>query len=295
MDDPTNTPTPRIQSSTTCINHQLRMLDFQARRAICENTIARSAEIAASTSGGSLDSTFVSSQLPPLTPSHPDFPDLARKPIEIHNSDSFALARSLKPTIGKVGVLNLASNYEVGGGWRQTISTTQEEALCYSSTLYATLKPEWYPWPNLGPGSCAGIFSPDVVVFKDTLDNDCVELPEQRRSVLAVITVAAPCSPKLNSDGEGFAKENDLEDLRERILLVLRVAATNRITNLVLGAMGCGAYRCPPRLVAQEMRKALESHEFEGWFECVDFAVYAAGPMGKRNLEVFKDVFENAG
>jgi uncharacterized protein (TIGR02452 family) len=270
------------------------MLDYQARRKICEDTIARSAEIAASTSEASLDSIFISSQLPALARSRPDFPNLTRKPIEIHNSDSFALARNLKPSTGKVGVLNLASNYEVGGGWRQTISKTQEEALCYSSSLYATLKPEWYPWPNIGLGSCAGIFSPDVVVFKDTLDDDCVELPEQQRHVLAVVTVAAPCAPKLTDDGENFTVESDLQDLRERILLILRMAATNKVTNLVLGAMGCGAYRCPPRLVAQEMKSALESDEFEGWFECVDFAVYAAGPMGKRNLEVFKEIFEHA-
>lgn len=269
------------------------MLDYQTRRKICEDTIARSAEIAASTAGGSLDSTFISSQLPPLARSHPDFPDLGCKPIQIHDSDAFALARTLSCN-GKVGVLNLASNYEPGGGWRRTLSKTQEEALCYASTLYATLKPEWYPWPNTGPGSCAGIFSPDVVVFKDTLDNDCVELPEQQRQVLAVFTVAAPCLPKLTEDGESFAIESDLLGLRDRILLVLRVAAANKVTNLVLGAMGCGAYGCPPRFVALEMKRALELDEFNGWFDCVQFAVYAAGSVGKQNLEVFTKVFEHA-
>jgi uncharacterized protein (TIGR02452 family) len=66
----------------------------------------------------------------------------------------------------------------------------------------------------------------------------------------------------------------------------------NKVTNLVLGAMGCGAYQCPPRAVAQEMKKALEREEFDGWFERVVFAVYAAGPTGKQNFEVFKEVFE---
>jgi uncharacterized protein (TIGR02452 family) len=132
-------------------------------------------------------------------------------------------------------------------------------------------------------------------VFKDTLDNDCVELPEQQRHVLAVITVAAPCAPKLKKNEENFASKSDLQDLREKILLVLRLAARNTVTNLVLGAMGCGAYRCPPGLIAREMKSALESDEFKGWFNCVDFAVYAAGPTGKQNLEVFKDVFEYGG
>jgi uncharacterized protein (TIGR02452 family) len=267
------------------------MLDLATRRKICEDTIARSDSIAASTPGGSLTSTFIPSQLTPLHKARSSYPALTLKPIEIHNSDAFALARTRYPSSGRVGVLNLASDQQPGGGWRYTLSATQEEALCYSSTLYATFKPEWYPWPNMGPGSCAGIFSPDVVVFRDSLDNDLVELPTHQWHVLAVITVAAPCRPQLTDDGEGFANESELRDLREKILLILRLAAGNGVTSLVLGAMGCGAYGCPPRAVAEEMKKALEMDEFSGWFEDVGFAVYAAGPSGKRNLEAFREVF----
>lgn len=44
--------------------------------------------------------------------------------ISICNSDAFALARSFQPSGGKVGVLNLASDREPGGGWRYTLSAT---------------------------------------------------------------------------------------------------------------------------------------------------------------------------
>ena len=189
-------------------------------------------------------------------------------------------------------MLNLASDIEPGGGWRYTLSTTQEEALCYSSTLYATLRPEWYPWPNTGPGSCAGIFSPDVVVFRDTLAHELAEFSKIQRHVLSVITVAAPCLPKLTNDGAQFARDSDLNDLREKILLILRIAAGNGVTSLVLGAMGCGAYRCPPKVVAEEMKRLIETEEFHGWFENLVFAVYAAGPTGRNNLTVFRTVFE---
>jgi uncharacterized protein (TIGR02452 family) len=270
------------------------MIDLAARRRVCEDTVARSTAIAESTPGGSLASSFIPSQLPPLSKSHPTYPNLTlKKPIEIYNSDTFALARTLEPNNGKVGVLNLASDEEPGGGWRYTLSATQEEALCYSSTLFATFKPEWYPWPNTGPGSCAGVFSPDVVVFRDTLDNDLVELPTNQHHVLAVITVAAPRGPKVTEDKESFADESELRDLQEKIMFVLRMAAGNGVTSLVLGAMGCGAYGCPPKAVAEEMKRALEMDEFSGWFEDVVFAVYAAGPSGKRNLKVFQEVFGN--
>jgi hypothetical protein len=42
------------------------------------------------------------------------------------------------------------------------------------------------------------------------------------------------------------------------------------------------------------MKEALEGEEFKGWFESVAFAVYAAGPAGKRNLQIFQEVFEGA-
>lgn len=268
------------------------MLDLATRRKICEDTISRSESIAKETSGGSLTSIFIPSQLPPLDHEDPSFPNLTLKPIEVYDSDAFELARKFSPSKGKVGVLNLASDIEPGGGWRYTLSLTQEEALCYSSTLYATLKAQWYPWPNLGSASCAGILSPDIVVFRDTLDNDLVELSPEQRHVVSVITVAAPCLPRLTADKQQFANESDLGDLREKILLVLRMAARNGVTNLVLGAMGCGAYGCPPKAVAEEMKNAIRMKEFEGWFEALDFAVYAAGPTGRRNLEVFKSVFE---
>jgi uncharacterized protein (TIGR02452 family) len=110
--------------------------------------------------------------------------------------------------------------------------------------------------------------------------------------VLSVLTIAAPCLPRLTDDKKQFADENVLKDLREKILLTLRMAAHNGVTNLVLGAMGCGAYRCPPGVVAEEMKRAIEMEEFRGWFESLNFAVYAAGQIGQRNLEVFKAVFE---
>lgn len=267
------------------------MPDLATRRKICEDTIARSSAIAASIPGGSLAARFIAVQLPPFDRSQRGFQGYPRRPIQVHNSDAFALARTLHPAEGKVGVLNLASNYEPGGGWRTTISKTQEEALCYSSTLYATFQPEWYPWPNMGPGSCAGIVSPDVVVFKDTLDNDCAEFAQHQRHVLTVITVAAPCRPALTEDGQEFRNESIVAELRERIVLVLRMAATNGVTNLVLGAMGCGAYGCPPRAVAREMKDVIESDEFDGWFENIMFAVYAAGPTGKENFEIFSEIF----
>lgn len=152
------------------------------------------------------------------------------------------------------------------------------------------MKKEWYPWADKGKKSCAGIVSPDVVVFRDTLDNDCVELPVEERHVVSVFTVAAACRPEVTGNGQAFARESDVVELQQKIILILRMAVGEGVTSLVLGAMGCGAYGCPPRAVAMEMKKVLEMDEFGGWFENVVFAVYAAGPTGMENFVVFSEV-----
>lgn len=299
LTSPQHIPKPTLQ----------KMIELAIRRKICEDTISRSPQIAASTPGGSLESKFIPSQLPPLSKSSPS---LTLEPIQVLNSDSFAAARDLltKPSQQgegsgqaevsrqaqaerKIAVLNLASDSEQAGGWRYSLSLTQEEALCYSSTLFSTLKLEWYPWENLGPSSTAGIYSPSIVVFRDTLDNDLVPLPEDDRFVVSVITVSAPRLPELTPDRKSFANESDVGDLREKVRLVLRMAAEGGNRELVLGAMGCGAYGCPPGLVAREMRGVIGEGEFEGWFERIVFAVYARGRVGKENFEVFEREFSS--
>lgn len=110
--------------------------------------------------------------------------------------------------------------------------------MCYSSTLYATLKPSYYPWPNLGPGSVAGIYSPGVAIFKHDLDHNCADLSLEDRRVVGVITVAAPRVPDLTGDRLSFKHASDLEDLRGKIRLVYRMAASNGNESVVLGALG---------------------------------------------------------
>jgi uncharacterized protein (TIGR02452 family) len=269
--------------------------DLATRRKICEDTIARSSHTTSTTPGASLHSTVIdATTYPQLSPLDASFPNLSLGNIEVIDSDTFACARSIlaaSPDLrDKLAVLNLASDEEPGGGWRYTLSATQEEALCYSSTLFQTLKAEWYPWPNTGEGSIKGVFSGDVVVFKDTLENGCVDLAEEERMVVSVVTVAAPRLPGLTDDGMQFKEKSVLEEFREKVRLVLRCAAREAKTGVVLGALGCGAYRCPPALVAREMKQVLAEEEFRGWFERVIFAVYGKGPVGERNFRVFQEV-----
>ncbi|KAJ6460981.1 hypothetical protein C8R45DRAFT_1028847 [Mycena sanguinolenta] len=269
-------------------------LNVGQRRLIAKDTIHRSPAIVMEhkEQGASADSIFIRNQLPALEPKSMNPPSA----IEVINSDSFAAARKLlaidPEAAGHTAVLNLASDILPAGPWLEVMTTTQEEALCYSSTLYITLKESYYPWPNLGEGCVAGVYSPGVVIFRDELDHDCVELPLDQRRVVSVLTVAAPAWPDLTPDGQAFLQPVTLTYLQEKIRLVYRMAAHNGQENLVLGAMGCGAYACPPRLVATQMRDILLEPEFRGWFKKVVFAIYSRPSNGPGNFEIFEDVFK---
>jgi hypothetical protein len=72
------------------------------------------------------------------------------------------------------------------------------------------------------------------VIFREDLNRDCKELPEDEWRVVSVLTVAAPRRPKVTLDEE-FADPSQLEDLREKIRLVYRMAALNGNHFIVLG------------------------------------------------------------
>ncbi|KAJ7261900.1 hypothetical protein C8J57DRAFT_1450840 [Mycena rebaudengoi] len=274
------------------------MTTLGKRQQIYKDTVSRAVEIVNQNAqdGASLDSTFFPNQLAALIPGDAPLEVGGAVEISVINSDSFTAARDIisrnPEAKGKTAVLNLASDAQPAGGWTYSLSRTQEEALCYSSTLYATLKPGYYPWPNTGPGSVAGVFSPGVVVFKDDLDHECADLPVEERRVVSVITVAAPRWRVLTPDQSAFKNPSDLEDLRGKIRLVYRMAARHGQQFLVLAAMGCGAYACPPALVAGEMKSILLEDEFQGWFRRIVFAIYSSKNNGAGNFEIFKQVFD---
>jgi uncharacterized protein (TIGR02452 family) len=69
------------------------------------------------------------------------------------------------------------------------------------------------------------------------------------------------------------------------------MAAARGHSLLVLGALGCGAFRNPPREVARLWAEVLGEAEFAGgWWREIVFAVLDTRREG--NLEVFEEVLE---
>lgn len=176
--------------------------------------------------------------------------------------------------------LNFANGVNPGGGFLGG-ARAQEEVLCRSSALHATLiddpmyeeharrpRPDSTDW---------AIYSPDVPVFRHD-DGTVLERPW----LLSFLTCAAPYAPAI-----GQPEAGDL--LQKRMNRVLAIARAYEHTALVLGAWGCGAFGNDPYRTAKDFRQALE-HEYEGVFSDVTFAI-ADWSSDRRYLGPFRDVF----
>lgn len=155
----------------------------------------------------------------------------------------------------KVAVLNMASPTQPGGGVLSG-ARAQEESLCLRSTLYPSLKPEWYRH-KLN----TVIYTPDVLVFKGS-ESTMETLDAKDRFYVDVITVAAmrrPETVQVEVEGGGselrYGDTADEEMMTVKIKYIMRVAVKMGITHLVLGAFGCGAFKNPVAQVAAMMRK----------------------------------------
>ena len=183
----------------------------------------------------------------------------------------------------------MANALHAGGGFKHG-ALAQEEALCYRSSLFFTLKLRHYPLPDL-----SALYSPHVLIIRASLaaGHQLLDLRDPARlPVLSVVSVAAVCIPttKTVADGKGgqkqtYAKDNDRQLMQEKMRVVLRVAVREGHTRVVLGALGCGAFRNPNWEVAELWKKVLEEQEFAGRWEEVVFAV-----LGKENFDVFDRV-----
>lgn len=222
-------------------------------------------------------------------------PKLPQTAIRVLNSDTIDAALSLASSASSspskpVLVLNMANAHHSGGGWLRG-ALAQEEALCYRSSLSFTLKHRYYPIPEAG-----GIYSPTVVVIRESMAQGHGLLDLTKPDVLpvvSVVSVAAINRPKVSSDAggrEGYRNPGDREVMKEKMRVVLRIAAVNGHRVLVLGALGCGAFGNPRGEVVECWKEVLAENEFQGgWWETVAFAVMEPGEDkdGNGNFGVF--------
>ena len=223
-------------------------------------------------------------------------PRLPQTAVRVLNTDTIDAAIDLstpkhsqlpqKPVL----VLNMANAYHGGGGWLHG-SLAQEEALCYRSSLSFTLKIRYYPIAEAG-----GIYSPTVVVIRETQSSGhgLMDLSKpDDLPVFSCVSVAAIQGPAIEKDAGGkerYRRAGDRGTMKEKMRVILRIAAVKGHRVLVLGALGCGAFANPRREVVQCWKEVFSETEFHGgWWEQIVFAVMESGGRkdGDDNFGVF--------
>ena len=164
-----------------------------------------------------------------------------------------APALKTRPQKPNVAILNMASALRPGGGFLEG-ANSQEEFICARSTLYPSLWDSFYRLPDV-----SGIYTPDVLVFRDHLP-DANNLPKRDRYFVDVIS--SSMLRFSDAKGEGCSCGVSYCDRHRDLVLrkmkaVLRMAQSKGVEKLILGAWGCGAYGNPIRDIAKAWRKVI--------------------------------------
>jgi len=171
--------------------------------------------------------------------------------------------------------LNFASHKRPGGGYKSVLNLpipikTQEEDLFRRSNLPDLMDNkhirQHYPLKGLN-----GIYTSNIEVNRNE------KLIPHDPYTISLITVAAVVNPT----------DADVDLVKDKIKLILNIAANHNHHDLILGAWGCGVFRNDPITIATVFKNFL-NNEFQGCFENVVFAI--PGKQSK-NYKAFESVF----
>jgi uncharacterized protein (TIGR02452 family) len=185
------------------------------------------------------------------TLNHPIYPNVSTTQVKVINRDTLDAALALQnagdimeiKSKARVCVLNFANAYKAGGGWLKGASA-QEEQICFRTTLgYAGLQSEFYP---MKPDE--GLYTSNVLILRENEERvfswKWTKKPELL-PLISVISVAATQGTVLDRTQTKYQKDSERTLMEEKMRYVLRLAADYCHTRLVLGALGCGAFRHP--------------------------------------------------
>ena len=181
-------------------------------------------------------------------------------------------------------VLCMASRGYPGGGYR-TGAGAQEEDLCRRSTYFCNVDDpynfnkrnrKWtYPLPEFG-----GIYSPNVLVFRDGLDRGYAFYDDHPKK-MSFVSVYCYGSPNLDKHNR-MSKNLEKRTLK-KIEAILRIAILHKHRCLVLSAFGSGAYENPPEHMAELFQRALSKEEYKQFFSMIIFAIINDKNCGKQH------------
>lgn len=218
--------------------------------------------------------------------SHDMFPDqpvnTSKLNVEVVKGDTLEVTMRYQKDTGKrFCFLIMANAFHPGGGYLSG-ATAQEESVCRRTNVSEAFKHIKYPLDEFG-----GIYGRNVVIFRDTEENDYSFL--KTPVATDCIFVAAYNNPKTVGNRMTYSYERKTY---KKIMSLLEECKIRGAKNLILGALGCGAFSNPPEHVAELFKKALSLERYKNYFENVVFAIY--DNRYSNNYEVFKKILESS-
>ncbi len=175
-------------------------------------------------------------------------------------------------------MLVMANRYNCGGGYL-TGAQAQEESICRRTNLPRAFQILEYPLPEFGGAYCKGLF-----IIRDTPENEFKFLIQEHRC--DAILVAAYNRPPIDGD---MILGKYVEGTKRKIISMFEEILRQGVQNVVLGALGCGAFRNPPRHMAQLFKEVIIDYHYDKKFENIVFAIM--DNHYTNNFKIFSDEF----
>jgi uncharacterized protein (TIGR02452 family) len=198
--------------------------------------------------------------------------------VEVKDVDCLYAGVELKDQGYNPAVLNMASRRNPGGDVLSGAGA-QEETLFRRTNLFRSLYQfapyaaqygiprSRYQYPldrNYG-----GVYTPNAIYFREG-EHKGYALLENPVS-LSFIAVAGMNRPELTADG--MIADHLVEPVKNKIRTIFRIGLLHGHDALVLGALGCGAFRNPPRHVAKLFHEVMDEPEFKDRYRKIVFAI----------------------
>ena len=198
--------------------------------------------------------------------------------ISVINTDSVSAVVEYSK-LGKTCVLNMASYKRPGGGVHNG-ARAQEECLFRCSNLIQVVPTSFYPLEVN-----EALYTKDAIFFKDK-DYEYME-----PVVCDVITIAAI---NLNENAKYDPVQNVTEYrkiTKDKIRLMVSLAAQNGVKNLILGAWGCGVFNNDPTTMSQYFSEVLVGEGYSVDFDNIVFAIINDHNSVGNNFDIFNNKF----
>ena len=221
--------------------------------------------------------------------------------VDVINADCLEEGIRLLDLGYNPAILNMASRHNPGGGVINGAGA-QEETIFRRTNLFLSLyqyasyaekyglKKSSHQYPmdrNFG-----GIYSPNVSIFRECETNGYKLMSHPRE--VSFISVAGINSPEL--DNNGMIIPPLVNVTKNKIRTILRIGLKHGHDSLILGALGCGAFRNPPRHIARLFHEVIEEQEFKNKYKYIVFAILEDHNSHKEhnkegNFRPFKEEF----